>query len=142
MYSNHTTEMSLKDITILYIDNDQDTIDIILDDLNSCVHKISLARCKDEALQEFKSEKFDLIIISLELGDNDGFSTLTQIRKIEPDIQAIVLMENCTKEFAKGMSDINILNDYISKTQSISILNKFIRKSIQKTISRRNFKEA
>ena len=134
--------MSLKDICILYIDDDQDTIDIILDDLKSCVHKISLAQTQGEALEKFKSEKFDLIIISINLRKEDGFKVLTHLRKVEPDIHAIVLMEDCTKEFAKGMSDINILNDYISKTQSIRILNKFIRKSIEKTLSRRNFKEA
>ncbi|NQY94421.1 MAG: PAS domain-containing protein, partial [Campylobacteraceae bacterium] len=142
MYSNQKTNISLKDISILYIDDDQNTIEIILNDLNKCVHKITLARSKNEALEKFKSERFDLIITALDIGEVDGFQVLKNIRKIEPDIHAIVLMENCTKEFAKGMSDINILNDYISKTQSISILNKFIRKSIQKTISRRNFKEA
>jgi len=134
--------MNLKDVCILYIDDDQDTIDIIQNDLKNCVHKISLVRCKSEALSKFKSEHFDLIITAIDLPKEDGFKVLTQIRKIEPDIHAIVLLEDCTKEFAKGMSDINILNDYISKTKSIGILSKFIRTSIQKTISRRNFKEA
>jgi len=141
MYSNQKTKISLKDLCILYIDDDQVTIDVILDDLKNSVDTIILASNENEALKKFKSKKFDLIIISINLRDEDGFKILTQIRNIEPDIHSIVLMENCTKEFAKGLSDINILNDYISRTQSIGILNKFIRKSIQKTILRRSFKE-
>ncbi len=87
MYSKKLEKMSLKDICILYIDDDQDTIDIILDDLKSCVHKISLAQTQGEALEKFKSEKFDLIIISINLRKEDGFKVLTHLRKVEPDIR-------------------------------------------------------
>jgi len=141
MYTNEKISINMKDISILYIDDEEHTIELIFHDLKKSVHKITLARTKKQAMKKFVSKRFDLVIIALDAGRINGFKILKQLRKIEPDIHAIILLEDGSKEYAKGMSEINILNDFISKTQDINILNKLVRKSIKKIINRRDFKE-
>jgi len=136
-----TTSLNRKDISILYIDNDELIKNILLKMLKKSVIKITMVSSSKKAMKQFKKHKFDLIITALDVQNIDGFKILKKIRKIDPDIHAIIFLENCTKQFAKGLSDINILNDYISRTQGIDILKKLIKKNIKKTIKRRDYKE-
>ena len=141
MYENIKKKFSLKNISILYVNDDEKSKEIILKNLKKSISKIKTASSKKEAYKKFLKHKFELVIISLLHNQIDGIKLLRKIRKSDSEIHAIILLENSSEEFCSILSDTNILNHYISKTQNLEVLNRYIKKSIKKTIKRRNFKQ-
>ena len=128
-------------ISILYVDNNTSIKKRIHKELINKKINVTVASSSRTALKKFKKKQYDLIITALDLEGINAFRLLKKIRKIEPDIHAIILLEDGSKKFSKGLSNTNILNDFISKKETFHNLYKFIKKNIKKTCKRRSYKE-
>lgn len=131
----------MKNISILYIENNDNNTNTILGKLKNKVINITIVSSKKNALKKFKENKFDLVIVTLDFNDANTFKFLKKVRKDQPEINSIIILENSCEEVADGLSKISIINDFISKDESINKLHKFIKKNIKKIIKRRDYKE-
>ncbi|MBM3299246.1 MAG: response regulator, partial [Deltaproteobacteria bacterium] len=75
---------------ILIVDDDPDILRILADNLELDGYRVSAVSTGREALQAFKQESYDLIVLDLTLPDIDGIQVCLDIRE-KSDLPIIVL---------------------------------------------------
>lgn len=87
---------------------------VILGVLEDCVDEIDVATNGKEALDMFEIDKYDLILMDIQMPIMDGYEATRQIRKIDKNIPIIALSANVmTEEIEK--TKISGMNEYIIK---------------------------
>ncbi len=61
-------------------------------------YHVLLAQDGLEAIEIYKNEKVDLLIIDMIMPKLDGFRTLQQLKTIDPDVRAVLFTGNITAE--------------------------------------------
>lgn len=97
--------------------------------------KLAIANNGQEGLEQLKTEKFDVILMDLQMPIMDGFEAIEKIRKgsiptILNTIPIIVLTADCTEETQKRVQKLEV-NDFMTKP----ILEKLLLQKIKKAIS-------
>jgi DNA-binding NtrC family response regulator len=119
--------------SILIVDDEQSvrkTLTVILKKLGN----ILSASNGDEALSILCASKIDLVLLDVRLPDINGIDLLKKIKKIDPDIVAIMITAVPETKTAVEAMKLNAY-DYIIKPFDIDELKAKIRKSLQlKTI--------
>ncbi len=81
----------------------------------------TLAASGEEAVKIIKEQPQDVVILDIKMGGMDGHEALTQIKKINPDVQVIMLTGHGTPDSAiKAL--IRDAFDYLNKPCDIDIL--------------------
>jgi CheY-like chemotaxis protein len=77
---------------ILLVDDDETILDTIGEFLSTWGYKVTVAKSGELAIQEYKANKYDVIIIDLTMPTGlNGIETLQIIRQvIDPDVKAII----------------------------------------------------
>jgi signal transduction histidine kinase/ActR/RegA family two-component response regulator len=121
-------KLIVNDVKILLVEDNkinQDIIVAILQDAN-----IDVASNGLEAIHQFKYNKYDLILMDIQMPIMDGLTATKEIRKLNQNIPIIALSANIMESEKKRIKDIGI-DDYILKPIDIvtlyETLNKFIR---------------
>ena len=81
----------LKDMTILYVEDDKDVKEHIKVVLKDDVKELYIASNGEEGLELYSQKNPDIIITDINMPKMDGLSMLKQIRQIDHDIPVIVL---------------------------------------------------
>jgi len=98
---------------------------IIILSLKNIVKKIDVANNGEEALNLFKKEKYDLILMDLQMPIMDGFIATKKIREIENNSSNHTPIIAVTANALLGDRDKCIdagMDDYISKPFKIDVL--------------------
>jgi two-component system cell cycle sensor histidine kinase/response regulator CckA len=117
--------------TILLIDDQDMIIDVGTAILHSLGYKVLVAKGGKEAVRVYKDNKenIDLVILDMSMPVMDGEETYNALKKIDPQIKAILSSGYSMEEKA-----INILkhgcNGFIQKPFNISDLSRKIREII------------
>lgn len=87
------TEVDLKDVRILVVEDESDALDLLTIDLTAHGAKVRGAESAAEALELLSGEHFDLLISDIGMADTDGYNLIKQVRSRESDghIPAIAL---------------------------------------------------
>ena len=83
---------------ILYVEDDETLAFLTTDNLSEAGYAIHHQDNGMDALNVFKSEKFDLCILDVMLPKLDGFSLAVEIRKLNQDIPILFLSAKTLKE--------------------------------------------
>jgi signal transduction histidine kinase/CheY-like chemotaxis protein len=67
-----------------------------------------------EAIEKFKNDKYDLVLLDLEMPETDGYTALKEIRKMHASIPIIAFTATAFKNVEEVLSQ-NGFNDYILK---------------------------
>lgn len=121
---------------ILVVDDEEGIRDILSRSLRIQGYAVATAQNGKEGIDKFKKEVFDLVISDIKMPEMDGVTFLDHIKKIDPDIEAIMVtayetMETAIESLRKGAYD------YISKPFSLEKI--FI--TIEKAMEKRQLKE-
>ena len=81
----------MSDKKILVVDDDQDGLQLLDFALQSKGWDVAVASLGSEALELFRKDAFDLVLLDLRLPDIDGLEVMTQIKEISPDIEVIII---------------------------------------------------
>jgi signal transduction histidine kinase len=81
----------------------------------------------NEAIESFKNNTFDLILLDLEMPETDGYTALKEIRKIHATIPIIAFTATTFKNVEEVLSQ-NGFNDYILKPFTPNELNSTLVK--------------
>jgi DNA-binding NtrC family response regulator len=62
--------------------------------------EVSLASCGVEALDMVKRDRFDVVVLDVKMPGLDGVATLSQIKRINPQVEVILLTGHTSVDFA------------------------------------------
>ena len=93
-------------------------------------HKIDIAHDGIEAIDKFNTNKYDLILMDIQMPNMNGYEATKAIRKIEQDkqiapIKIIAMTANALKGEKEKCIEIG-MNDYLSKPFKQEMLIKFL----------------
>ncbi len=101
-----TTEIdySNKKLKILFMEDDEAIQDLVLDLCKVLGYEAKVANNGEEAIEKYKNEKFDVVILDLTIkGGMGGEECIKELKKIDPDVKAIVY---------SGYSESEVLKNY------------------------------
>lgn len=76
---------SLAGLTVLVVDDEADTRELIREVLQQCGSEVILSRSAAEALEALEQHKPDILISDLGMPDEDGYSLIEKIRALPPE---------------------------------------------------------
>jgi signal transduction histidine kinase/CheY-like chemotaxis protein len=113
---------------ILLVEDNELNILVATHFLNAFGHSVATARNGKDALSILEHERFDIILLDLEMPEMDGYETAGKIRE-EPekftDIPIIAMTAHAMEEVRDRCIIIG-MNDYISKPVDFNYLNRLI----------------
>lgn len=83
----------MKDMTILFVDDEREILSVLKRDLRKEAFKLHFALGADNALQILMTEPIHLIVTDMIMPDIDGLSLLHQVKTQYPEIIRIILCE-------------------------------------------------
>ncbi len=93
-----------KKLKILFMEDDEAIQDLVIDLCKVLGHEAVIAKNGEEAIKKYKEEKFDIVILDLTIkGGMGGEECIKELKKIDPDVKAIVY---------SGYSESEILKNY------------------------------
>jgi diguanylate cyclase (GGDEF)-like protein len=117
----------LKEISILYVDDNEDSLAIVREYLEHRVKHFYTFSNPLDAVKEYKSLRPDIVICDIRMPLKNGFEVIKEIRAISPNVKVIYTSAYSTKDYIlKSLKDD--ADDFISKP----ILEQEILLSIQK----------
>ncbi len=121
----------LKDINILYIEDDEDTLEIVSDMLNREVNKVMGLRNAALAMEFMELYPIDIIISDIKLAGNiDGIDLAGRIRTKYPNIPIILTSAFTDNYYLKRAIETNI-STFFNKPIDINAILKEIIKQTQ-----------
>ncbi len=138
---------------ILVVDDDQDGLQLLDFALKSKGWQVVAASTGNEALELFKKDSFDLVLLDLRLPDVDGLEVMTKIKEMAPDIEVIIISGyssvdkavEATKEgafyFIEKPIDLERMFLLVEKALSIQSKSAEIKQLRDKLTSRSTYEE-
>ena len=110
--------------TLLIVEDDKQTNEAICEYLKSAGHKIIPAYDGADALQLFKQEDIDLVVLDIMLPKITGLALLHEIRK--KSVVPVLMLTAIEDEYTQIMSFDEQADDYITKPFSMVLLGRRI----------------
>ncbi|MBN1383290.1 MAG: response regulator [Elusimicrobia bacterium] len=116
---------------ILAVDDEREIRELLSAELEQQGYVISTAKDGKECLEKIKDEKFDLILLDLQMPKLSGLQTLIEIKKIEPNVDVIIMTAHATVSTAVESLKTNAY-DYVTKPFNFDELKHKIKKCLEK----------
>ncbi|MCK9594856.1 MAG: response regulator [Candidatus Omnitrophica bacterium] len=116
---------------ILVVDDEQDVRDYLGRGLNRRGYYVIEASSAEEGIEQVRNNDVDLVLLDVKLPNMEGSDALGEMRKIHPEIEAIMItghgtIESATECMKKGAYD------YVEKPLSIEKIVLMIEKALEK----------
>jgi two-component system, NtrC family, response regulator GlrR len=85
---------------ILVVDDDQGILHLLKLRLEAAHYRVTLAESSEPALAYAAAELFDLAIVDLRIGDEDGIALLEQLLQLQPSLPVIIATAHATIDSA------------------------------------------
>ncbi|RLA78869.1 MAG: hypothetical protein DRG78_14100 [Epsilonproteobacteria bacterium] len=108
----------LKNITLLYVEDDLDIADEISELLECYFHNIHVAHDGEEGLNLFKKYNCDIVLTDIQMPEMDGFVMAKHIREISPDTPIVISSAFSDASYLKQAIALGISN-YLIKPINI-----------------------
>jgi len=115
--------------TILIVDDEESVRYSFKRFLSDQSYRISTASTGEEAIQKFRANKHDLVILDLRLPDMSGLEVFKQLKTIDPRIIALIMTAHGTTETAIEATKMGAY-DYVLKPFDIPVMKALIEESI------------
>ena len=113
-------QQTIKDLSILFVDDEEIVIDIMQDILPMLFKNSFYARNGLEGIEEFKKHKPDVVITDLSMPQLDGISMLKIIKDLDKNVKIICLSGHNEREQIAACQDLG--GAFIIKPISSNIL--------------------
>ncbi len=98
-HTQATRERTVK-AKILVVDDDAGILNLLKLHLETANFHVTLTETSSEAIAQVTAEIFDLAIVDLRIGDEDGIALLEQLLRIQPTLPVIIATAHATIETA------------------------------------------
>ncbi|MBU1869279.1 MAG: response regulator, partial [Candidatus Omnitrophica bacterium] len=116
---------------VLVVDDERDVVDALERGLGRRGYEVEVAFTGTEAVLKVKKSKFDVVLLDVVLPELDGVQVLEQVKKIDPEIEAIMITGHASIETAIN-SMKNGAYDYVEKPVFIDKIAAIIEKAVEK----------
>ena len=106
-----------KAIRILLVDDETEFRDAAGQALRRQGFQVSEAGSGEHALELLPADRPDLVILDLKMGGMDGIATLTEIRKIDPDLPVLILTGHGRYEHALAGIQMGVVRSSPRRSQ-------------------------
>ncbi|OQY13206.1 MAG: two-component system response regulator [Desulfobacteraceae bacterium 4572_19] len=113
---------------VLIIDDEKDFLEALSQRMIARDMEVSTATTAKEAIKKAKAKTFDAIIVDLQMPEMDGLETLKELKKINPDLQIILLTGHATVEKSIKAMKLGAM-DLLEKPADIKVLIEKIHKA-------------
>ncbi len=113
---------------VLLVDDEKDFIEALGERMENRGMNVSTTTSAKDAIKMVKEESYDAIVLDLQMPEMDGIEALKAIKKINPDMQVILLTGHATVE--KGIEAMKLgAMDLIEKPADIETIAEKIKKA-------------
>ena len=121
---------------VLVVDDEQSIRRLVEKELGSDRRRIATAGTVKAALQVFRQEAIDVVLLDMRLPDGDGLDLLTQLQEFAPEVQVIIItghgdVDNAVQAMKMGAYD------YMTKPFALDHLSLVIEKAYQRACLQR-----
>lgn len=81
----------MKPLDILFVDDDRDLADAIDEALEMVGHRVTVAHCGAEAIEEYRKRRYDLTFMDVKLPDINGVEAFLTIREMDPTARVAMM---------------------------------------------------
>ena len=120
--------------TILIIDDEQPTLQMLALFLEACGHTVLTAEDEAMGLTVFQQEKPTIVLTDIKMPGKDGFDVLRQIKSLEPKTEVIVITGHGDKDLARQAFSLNA-SAFFNKLLDTDALDVTIREIEQRLSS-------
>ena len=101
-------------IKLLLIDDEEGYVNVLYNRLNKRGLDVTKTYSGSEAIQALRKKDFDVAVLDLKMEDMDGIEVLKILKKMEPDLEIIMLTGHGSKKAAKEGISCGAF-DYLTK---------------------------
>ncbi len=113
---------------VLLVDDEKDFLDALGERMANRGMNVSATTSAKDAVKKVQEESYDAIVLDLQMPELDGIEALKAIKKINPDMQVILLTGHATVE--KGIEAMKLgAMDLIEKPADIETIAEKIKKA-------------
>ena len=113
---------------VLLVDDEKDFLDALGERMANRGMNVSTTTSAKDAVKKVAEESYDAIVLDLQMPEMDGIEALKAIKKINPDMQVILLTGHATVE--KGIEAMKLgAMDLIEKPADIETIAEKIKKA-------------
>lgn len=114
---------------ILVIDDDKPILDMLGRQLGNQGYEVIGVSCGKDGIEKIKSEEFDAVITDVRMPDMDGLSVISEIKKINPNIEVIVSTGFGSMEVAVESIKVGAF-DFVNKPFGIEEMAATVKKAV------------
>lgn len=129
--SSMTEEARLKKMSVLFVEDDDDTFEYMSRYLHRRVGILHTARDGAEGLQKFTEHRPQLVISDISMPILSGFSMAQAIRSIDEDVPIILISAAMEAESVENMLDMNVTK-FLLKPIDINRLRQALVESVNR----------
>ena len=111
-------------IRVLLVDDEKEFVESLSERLELRLFDVKTSYTGDEAIRLIEQEDIDVIILDVLMPGKDGIATLTEIKKLKPLIQVIMLTGNATVETAINGMKLGAYDYLMKPTETEDLVNK------------------
>ena len=111
-------------IRVLLVDDEKEFVESLSERLELRLFEVKTCFNGDDALRLLQQEDVDVIILDVLMPGKDGIATLTEIKKIKPLTQVIMLTGNATVETAINGMKLGAYDYLMKPTETETLVNK------------------
>jgi len=116
---------------VLFIDDDVTFSLVMRKELSRMGYSVVCVGKGETAIEELKKRNFDVIVLDIKMPGIGGLKTLKRIKKMEPEVEVIMLTGQATIESAVESMKIGAY-DYITKPCRLNELDILLKKAYEK----------
>ena len=113
----------MKNLRVLYVEDSQMARSVVGEFLAEIVTHLEVANDGEDALEKFKSGRFDVLITDLRMPNMDGFSLISEIRKLSEDVNIVIVSAFQGEHEISESSKFNIF-EFLKKPLDLDDLEK------------------
>ncbi len=132
---------SLKDMKLLYVEDNDDTREFSVMFLEEYFEHIVTAKSGLDGLQKFKECDIDIVITDINMPEMTGLEMAKEIKNIDENVVILALSAYSNKEYLVDSIKVGI-DDYVFKPLDANEFDKTLKSVIQKYNSRKNKEES
>lgn len=117
---------------VLLVDDEMDFVEALQARLEARGLVVEIARDGTEAVAKVSSARFDAVVMDLAMPGMDGIETLRALKRLDPDLQVMLLTGRATVEKSVQAIKLGAI-DFLEKPVDINILLERIREAKTKT---------
>lgn len=111
-------------IRVLLVDDEQEFVESLSERLELRLFEVKTCFNGDDAVSLLQQEDIDVIILDVLMPGKDGIATLTEIKKLKPLTQVIMLTGNATVETAINGMKLGAYDYLMKPTETEDLVKK------------------